>query len=153
MRLHGKAAQAPTSRSPATAGSSPPAGESTDLWVQWNNTVKSLSRHKGRKYNLGALLRDCKVNSISLDGEKLVLPFTNKANLERMQEELDDPASRKRMTDALAQFFGEGCDYELTLANGQQAAGNGNKTAQQSPLVRAALGMGARIIQEQEVEE
>ena len=121
--------------------------------MQWNNTVKSLSRHKGRKYNLGALLRDCKVNSISLDGEKLVLPFTNKANLERMQEELDDPASRKRMTDALAEFFGDGCDYELTLANGQQAAGNGNKTAQQSPLVRAALGMGARIIQEQEVEE
>ena len=130
-----------------------PAAESSDLWVQWNNTVKSLSRHKGRKYNLGALLRDCKVNSISLDGEKLVLPFTNKANLERMQEELDDPASQKRMTDALAQFFGEGCDYELTLANGQQASGNGNKTAQQSPLVRAALGMGARIIQEQEVEE
>ena len=138
---------------PAAAASGRPAAESSDLWVQWNNTVKSLSRHKGRKYNLGALLRDCKVNSISLDGEKLVLPFTNKANLERMQEELDDPASQKRMTDALAQFFGEGCDYELTLANGQQASGNGNKTAQQSPLVRAALGMGARIIQEQEVEE
>ncbi len=147
------AAPRPPAQQPAAAGSSPPAGEATDLWVQWNNTVKSLSRHKGRKYNLGALLRDCKVNSISLDGERLVLPFTNKANLERMQEELDDPASQKRMTDALAQFFGEGCDYELTLANGQQAAGNGNKTAQQSPLVRAALGMGARIIQEQEVEE
>lgn len=143
----------PAAQQPAAAASGRPAAESSDLWVQWNNTVKSLSRHKGRKYNLGALLRDCKVNSISLDGEKLVLPFTNKANLERMQEELDDPASRKRMTDALAEFFGDGCDYELTLANGQQAAGNGNKTAQQSPLVRAALGMGARIIQEQEVEE
>ena len=57
------------------------------------------------------------------------------------------------MADALSQFFGEGCEYELTLANGQQAPGNTNKTAQQSPLVRAALGMGARIIQEQEVEE
>ena len=147
------AATRPAAQQPAAAASGRPAAESSDLWVQWNNTVKSLSRHKGRKYNLGALLRDCKVNSISLDGEKLVLPFTNKANLERMQEELDDPASRKRMTDALAEFFGDGCDYELTLANGQQAAGNGNKTAQQSPLVRAALGMGARIIQEQEVEE
>ena len=138
---------------PAAAGSGRSAGESNDLWVQWNNTVKSLSRHKGRKYNLGALLRDCKVNSISLDGKHLLLPFTNKANLERMQEELEDPSSQKRMTDALSQFFGEGCEYELTLANGQQTPGNANKTAQQSPLVRTALGMGARIIQEQEVEE
>ena len=138
---------------PAGAGSGRAGGGSNELWVQWSDTVKSLSRHKGRKYNLGALLRDCKVNSISLDGQTLVLPFTNKANLERMQEELDDPSSHKRMTDALAQFFGEGCDYQLTLANGQQANGNANKTAQQSPLVRAALGMGARILQEQEVEE
>ena len=138
---------------PAAAPGGQAGAESNDLWVQWNNTVKSLSRHKGRKYNLGALLRDCKVNSISLDGKRLVLPFTNKANLERMQEELDDPSSQKRMADALSQFFGDGCEYELTLANGQQAPGNANKTAQQSPLVRAALGMGARIIQEQEVEE
>ena len=139
---------------PAAAGSGRASGESNELWVQWSNTVKSLSRHKGKKYNLGALLRDCKVNSISLDGQTLVLPFTNNANLERMQEELEDPSSSKRMTEALAQFFGEGCDYQLTLANGQQANGNANKTAQQSPLVRAALGMGARILQEeQEVEE
>ena len=138
---------------PAAAGSGRSGGDSNEMWVQWNNTVKSLSRHKGRKYNLGALLRDCKVNSISLDGKTLVLPFTNKANLERMQEELEDPASRNRMAEALASSFGEGCDYKLTLANGQQANGGANKTAQQSPLVRAALGMGARILQEQEVEE
>ena len=138
---------------PSAARAEQSAGDASELWVQWNNTVKSLSRHKGKKYNLGALLRDCKVNSISLDGKRLVLPFTNKANFERMQEELEDAASKKRMSDALSQFFGEGCDYELTLANGQQASGNANKTAQQSPLVRAALGMGARIIQEQEVEE
>ena len=151
------AAPAPAARGPApqpaTAGGGRSGGDSSDLWVQWNNTVKSLSRHKGRKYNLGALLRDCKVNSISLDGKTLVLPFTNKANLERMQEELEDPASRARMSEALASYFGAGCEYQLTLANGQQASGGTNKTAQQSPLVRAALGMGARILQEQEVEE
>ena len=150
-------APAPAARGPepqpAAAGSGRSGGDSNEMWVQWNNTVKSLSRHKGRKYNLGALLRDCKVNSISLDGKTLVLPFTNKANLERMQEELEDPASRNRMAEALASSFGEGCDYKLTLANGQQANGGANKTAQQSPLVRAALGMGARILQEQEVEE
>ncbi len=138
---------------PAAAGSGRTGSESNELWVQWNNAVKALSRHKGWKYNLGALLRDCKVNSISLDGQTLVLPFTNKANLERMQEELEDPSSRQRLSEALAQSFGEGCEYELRLANGQQAGGNANRSSQQSPLVRAALGMGARILQEQEVEE
>ena len=146
-------ARGPAPQPAAAASGGRTGGESSDLWVQWNDTVKSLSRHKGRKYNLGALLRDCKVNSISLDGKTLVLPFTNKANLERMEEELEDPASRKRMVEALATAFGEGCEFQLTLANGQQANSNANKTAQQSPLVRAALGMGARIIQEQEVEE
>ena len=142
-------------RQPAAAGSGRAGGDanSSDLWVRWNDTVKSLSRHKGRKYNLGALLRDCKVNSITQEGQTLVLPFTNKANLERMQEELEDPSSRQRMAEALATSFGEGCQYELTLAGGQQSPGNSNKTAQNSPLVRAALGMGARILQEQEVEE
>ena len=122
--------------------------------MKWNNATRAIERrHKARKFNMGNLLRDCKPNSISLDGKRLVLPFSNKANYERMQEELDDPSSRKLLSDALAYFFGEGCEYELTLANGQPTSGNANKTAQQSPLVRAALGMGARILQEQEVEE
>ena len=138
---------------PTAAGSGRAGGESNDLWVQWNNTVKALSRHKGRKYNLGALLRDCKVNSISLDDKTLVLPFTNKANLERMQEELEDPASRKRLTEALTQSFGEGCDYQLTLANGQQSGGPASNPAQQSSLVRAAQGMGAKIIQVRDEDE
>ena len=146
------AARGPTPQ-PTGAGGGSTGGDSNELWVQWNNAVKSLSRHKGRKYNLGALLRDCKVNSISLDGQTLVLPFTNKANLERLQEELEDPGSRTRMAEALASSFGEGCDYRLTLASGQQANGGSSKTAQQSPLVRAALGMGARILHEEEVEE
>ena len=152
---------APRSQSPApapaaagaSAGSGRTGGESSEFWVQWNNTVKALSRHKGKKYNLGALLRDCKVNSISLDDKTLVLPFTNKANLERMQEELEDPASRKRLTEALTQSFGEGCDYQLTLANGQQAGGQASNPAQQSSLVRAAQGMGAKIIQVRDEDE
>ena len=138
---------------PAAAGGDRAGGGSNELWVQWNDTVKALSRHKGRKYNLGALLRDCKVNSISLDGKTLVLPFTNKANLERMQEELEDPSSRKRLTDALTQSFGEGCDYQLTLANGQQTGGVAVNPAQQSSLVRAAQGMGAKIIQVMDEDE
>ena len=119
------------------------------MGAHWLSAVKSLGRHKGRKYNLGALLRDCKANSVSLEGNTLVLPFTNKANLERMQEEMEDPSSRNRVTEAVANSFGGDYEFRLTLANGNGASGN-NKTAQQSSLVRAALGMGARILQEVE---
>ena len=135
-------------------------GKPGDIRSNWNNVIRSLSRHKGRKYNLGALLRDCRVDSISLDGETLVLPFSNSTNLERIREELEDPASLAQMAEALAKSFGEGCKYRLEMANGQQASqvnkeGSraASRTPQQSPLVSAALSMGARIIQETYKEE
>ena len=139
----------PARQAARSAAPTAPDAELSELGAHWLAAVKSLGRHKGRKYNLGALLRDCKVNSVSLDGNTLVLPFTNKANLERMQEEMEDPSSRNRVTEAVANSFGAAYEFRLTLANGNGASGN-NKTAQQSSLVRAALGMGARILQEVE---
>ena len=122
-----------------------------ELGTKWMTAVKALGRHKGRKYNLGALLRDCKATAIFLEGEVLVLPFTNKANLERMQEEMDDPGSRGRVTEAVSDSFGTAYEFKLTLANGNGAGINSTQTTQQqSPLVRAALGMGARILEEVE---
>ncbi len=121
-----------------------------ELGIKWMTAVKALGRHKGKKYNLGALLRDCKATAIFLEGEVLVLPFTNKANLERMQEEMDDPGSRGRVTEAVTDSFGTAYEFKLTLANGNGAGTNNTQATQQSPLVRAALGMGARILEEVE---
>ena len=143
------AAERPPAAAPVAAGQ--PEGE---ISRQWTAAVKSLSRTKGRKYMLGPLLRDCKAENIEQDGQTLILPFVNKANLERMQEELEDPASRRRVAEAISSAFGAGYDFRLTLAGGQPVNGPAVKTAaQHSPLVRAALGMGGRILQEQEVEE
>ena len=115
---------------------------------RWLATVRALGRCKGKKFNLGALLRDCRVESITLDGDTLVLPFNHRTNMERMQEEMDDPNGHRLVTEAVAKFFGESYGFKLTL-NGE--TGNGEEArrpAQQSPLVRAALGMGARIVEE-----
>ena len=144
-------APAPPVRQPAArAAPPPPENEIGELGVKWMEAVKVLQRYKGRKYNLGALLRDCRANTISLDGQTLVLPFTNKANLERMQEEMDDPGSRTKVDEALLGSFGTPYEIRFTLANGNSAPGNGARNNQQSPLVRAALGMGARILEEVE---
>jgi DNA polymerase-3 subunit gamma/tau len=149
-------ARPPANSRPAPASSGRPTDQTVneveigELGTNWITAVKALGRHKGKKYNLGALLRDCKATAIFLEGEVLVLPFTNKANLERMQEEMDDPGSRGRVTEAVSNSFGTAYEFKLTLADGNGAGTNNSQTTQQSPLVRAALGMGARILEEVE---
>ena len=141
----------PASNSQSTPGQRRPtvnAEPISELGTQWLAAVKVLNRLKGKKYNLGALLRDCKPNAISLDGNTLVLGFSNKANLERMQEEMDDPNSRRQVGQAVTDSFGASYEFQLTMANGGAATSNTVKTAQQSSLVRTALGMGARVLEE-----
>ena len=119
---------------------------------QWVATVKALGRHKGKKYNLGALLRDCKPEAISLEGDTLVLAFTNKSNMVRMQEEIDDPNGRRLVAEAVEQFFDKPYGFKLTVVGDAGAGGNSSRSAQNSPLVRAAMGMGAKIIVEEAAE-
>jgi hypothetical protein len=121
---------------------------SDDLAARWSATVKALARFKGKKYNLGALLRDCKSDAVVLEGDTLVLAFTNRTNMERMQEEMDDPRGRRLVTETVAKFFGASFEFKLTLAGDGGAGGNTPRSAQNSPLVRTAMGMGARIREE-----
>ena len=133
------------SRSPAAAPDS--------LQGRWEQAVRQLGRVKGSKYNLGALLRDCRSGSVHLadDGATLVLPFSNAANLDRMQEELNDPRVRDTIEQAIEQFFGSRHTFQVTLAgaNGEGAQPARN-SIQDSPLVRTAMGLGARILDEQQ---
>jgi DNA polymerase-3 subunit gamma/tau len=146
------AAARPAATAPAQPTSqrrpAPDTGPISELGVQWLAALKVLGRLKGRKYNLGALLRDCKANAVSLDGNTLVLGFSNKANLERMQEEMDDPGSRRQVSEAVSEAFGTAYELRIGMANGGGATANTAKTAQQSSLVRTALGMGARVLEE-----
>ena len=123
-------------------------GPISELGVQWLAAIKVLNRHKGKKYNLGALLRDCTASAVFLEENTLVLGFSNKANLERMQEEMEDPGSRRQVAEAVTESFGATYEFRLTMANGVGATANTAKTAQQSSLVRTALGMGARVLEE-----
>ncbi len=149
--------QSPT---PPQRSAPPPAGS---LQAQWEQAVRDLSRTKGSKYSIGALLRDCRSDSVHLsaDDATLILPFRNIANLDRMKEELDTPGARVRDTieNAIEQIFGTRYSFEVTLANGN-SAGNGNSggndarparsSLQDSHLMRTAMGLGARIIEDQQ---
>ena len=133
---------------PAPSVGRPPVAEDNGLAGRWSATVKALGRHKGRKYNLGALLRDCRADAVALEGDTLVLAFAHRAHMERMQEEMEYPEGRRQVQDAVTQNLGGAYELKLTLLDEKRDGGSGASAAQNSPLVRVALGMGARIIEE-----
>lgn len=172
-RAPARPAAPPPSASPTPQRGAPtPAAAGSGLQAQWEQAVRDLSRTKGSKYSIGALLRDCRSDSVHLsaDGAMLILPFRNVANLDRMKEELDSPGARVRDTieNAIEQTFGTRYAFEVTLANGNPNAnfsgnagaganansgdngGGGGRPArsalQDSPLVRTAMGLGGRIL-------
>ena len=123
-------------------------GGGSELSASWLATVKALNRCKGRKYNLGALLRDCKADTITLESDTLIMPFVHRPNMERMQEEMDDPNSRQMVKDAVAQYFGSPYEFKITLAGELEEGGSAARSPQHSPLVRTAMNMGARILED-----
>ena len=136
----------PVANSPDPSPVTTPAPGS--LAANWAATVKTLGRHKGKKYNLGALLRDCRADAITIDGNTLVLAFAHRAHMERMQEELADPNGKQQVDDVVSENFGGEYALKLTLLEDRGESSNGPGSSQNSPLVRVALGMGARIIEE-----
>ncbi len=164
----------PPRRDPAPRASQPPPGSSPprqapaepmgnqqagpraaaapdSLQGRWEQAVRQLGRVKGSKYNLGALLRDCRPNSVHMsdDDATLVLPFTNAANLDRMQEELNDPRVRDTIEQAIEQCFGERHPFTVTLIGANGDSDRPARTSvQDSPLYRTAIGLGARPIEE-----
>ena len=137
----------PAARDPSTyrqpAASTPPRQSDPE----WDQVVRSLRHAKGKKYNLGSLLRDCRERHV--DDDTLTLMFAHRAHMERMQEEFDDPSSRKLVRDAVQSALGSEYEIQVSLADG---GGNGPKqnVAQKSHLVRAARMMGARVVAEKE---
>ncbi len=151
----------PAPAQPARPPSLPPADKPQDaaagaaggdLQSRWLAVVKALDRDRGKKYILGPLLRDCRAAAVGVEGDTLVLPFSHQSNMVRMQEELDDPKGRQLLTEAVARYFGTPYTLKLTLAadpgSGPSGAGRTSRQTQQSSLVRAAQGMGGRIIRE-----
>ncbi len=141
------AARPQPSREPAPANADGGHDGGQNLFSSWQATVRALNRCKGKKYNLGALLRDFKADNVTLDSDTLILPFVHRANMERMQEEMADPGSRQTVQEAVARYFGSPYDFRITLA-GESEPGGAARPNQHSPLVRAAMNMGARILED-----
>ncbi len=115
---------------------------------KWVNMVKALGRCQGKRYNLGALLRDCRVEAIYQESTKLIMPFSNRSHLERMQEEMEDPQAYKLVQEAVSVNFDNTQEFEFSLNEDKNTGEESYRATQNSPLVRTAMGMGARIVEE-----
>ena len=86
--------------------------------ARWQQTVRELMRVKGNRYNLGALLRDCRPNDVHpADDGTLIVPFTHAANLHRMEEELLSLEVRNAVEQAIASSYGISLAFKVVLAN------------------------------------
>ena len=125
-----------------------PASEpSARLESQWGAIVESLRRHKGKKYVLGPLLKTCTEREVA-DGV-IVLKNPYQSHVERLQEELDDPQSRRVLTESFSRVMDGQYDIKVSLADGENDTPS-NSVSQRSHLVRAAHAMGARVVGEAE---
>ena len=142
-----QAADAPPAQYEPHAPESLPAEPQPRLESQWGDILKSLRRHKGRRFNLGALLRGCEEREVA-DG-RITLKFSHKSHMERMEQELSDPQTRKVVANALAKAMGDTYDISLGVV---ETAANGTRRspATRSHLVRAAQSLGAKVIDEKE---
>ena len=147
----GRPAEGPASAdSPGRPPDKEPSEPLPGLEGQWSDILRSLSRYKGKRFNLGALLRDCREREVA-DGT-VTLRFSYRSHMERMQEELEDPQTRKVLEDALAKALDGPHNIVVSVVEGR---GNGPRqsASQRSHLVRAAQAMGARVVGEKEDEE
>ena len=130
-----------------------PAGAQSEpaqrLEGQWESIVKALRTQKGKRFNLGALLRSSTQRVVE-DGT-ITLKYSHPSHLERMQEELDDPEARRLLRGAFEQAMHG--PYEIRVEpTGGRRDGPGQSATQRSHLVRAAQAMGARVVGEKEEE-
>jgi len=127
----------------------PPRRELTGPEKNWETVCRSLNRTKGKRFMLGALLKASQ--SQTQAGDSLVVRYTSKANGERLEEEIADAHSRRAVESAIAEAFG----VPLTVKVVYEApgpTGASQPSAMESKLVRAALTMGARVIDDRPLE-
>ena len=117
------------------------------LEFHWKDILESLRLGKYNRFNMGALLRDCKEREIT--GDQITLKFGHRSHMERMQEELRDPKSQKVLKDALAKILEFDYDVKIDIVN-ESINGSRQSHARDSYLVRSAMAMGAKIISETE---
>ena len=125
-----------------------PSEPAARLESQWREIIRAL-RHVGKKFKLGALLNVSKQRKVS-DGV-ISIHFLHRSHVERMEQELNDPETRRVVNEVFAKVMDDSYEIQPSLA-ATGANASQQSAAQRSHLVRAAQAMGARVVDEKEEE-
>ena len=104
-----------------------------------------MRRTKFRKYVIGPLLRNADVADPS--GGELLLRFRSKSLRENFVEELQDPRAREALNNAVKEAYGSELAVRVDDNGAPSPSQQSKPAAESSPLVRAALSMGAQIVE------
>ena len=118
-----------------------PGSTDPQLAAQWPAILKAMSRYKGKRFDISALLRSS--NARYLDGSTLVVRFAHRSNVERLQDELEDPRCRQAIEEVLQETLGQPHTVRV------EADENGARERSSRPqghLVRAAISMGGQVV-------
>ena len=137
--------EAPAGRgAPTGTNNSPPnpaASGDDQLASQWPLVIRSLTRQKWRKLNVGALLNSSKTRH--LEGSVLVVRFAHRSTLERLQGEMEDPSCRMTIEQVLNEVLGYPYTLQVEIDENEKKTRSGQS---QSHLVRAAISMGGQVV-------
>ena len=114
---------------------------------RWAAVTHALRRTKFRKYVLGTLLKAVDVGEPK-DGT-LTVRFTSKTLRENMLDEIQDSRSREAVDKAVSEAYGAPLKLVVAADDSSGTPQSGSGVATESPLVRAVLAMGARVVGEQ----
>ncbi len=128
---------------PQTVRESRPARPPQD--ERWVRVIRELTRTQGSQFNLGAILRG--VQEAEVDGDTLRLSFRQQSMGERVASELADPRGRGPIETAVESAYAVKLKVVIAGRDSNGAAKR-TPTAMDSDIVRLAVTMGARIVDE-----
>ena len=148
---HPQESPRPAAESPARAAAYPASGEmpsqpAARLEYHWDAILRNL-RFVRERFNVRALLLDCREREVIDD--TIILKFANRSHMERMQGELDAPASRRAFDDEITKAMGGNFQVKVALVNGGNGVGT-QPASQKSHLVGTLKSWGANVISERE---
>ncbi len=136
---------APAANGPAPSDPAPSGEPGQRLASGWPAIVRSMNGYKGKRFDIGALLRSSK--SHHLDDSTLVVSFTHRSNVERLQDELEDPRCRQALEELVQKILGG--PYAIRVEADERGA-DGRSARNQGHLVRTAINMGGQVVPEPE---
>ena len=106
------------------------------LKANWKSVIEVL-RGKGQKFKVDALLRSGE--PVSVETEAVTLGFPYQIFVDRMNEEMENPGTRRELEGALGGVLGGRREVRCIVATKEKTGGH---------LVRAAVEMGAKVVED-----